>query len=226
MSLTATTLTATEETNLAAAWEQAKRDPLCFLEEFVFTCDQHDKDSPIKRFPIQRPHLQAMVGLWLDNPLLAVKKSRQLIQTWLFVALGVWDWLFHDGRLIMFQSKREEDAVGDAVAGDGLLGRGRFIMDHLPARSVLVPDYVATYNKMRLPSRNSTIWAIPQGANIIRQRTASGILSDEAAFQDQFGDAYTAAMPCIRGGGWVVALSSAHPGFFERLHGDTLSEGE
>lgn len=168
-----------------------------------------------------------MAESWLRNPLLAVKKSRQMLMTWLFVALGLWDAMFHPGRLIMFQSKRLDDAIGDETAGDGLLGRAKFIMHHLPGRELLLPEYEPkrqTFDRIKFRSHNSTIWAIPQGADIIRQRTASGILSDEAAFQDQFASAYGAAMPCVRGGGWVVALSSAHPGFFERLHAGQLDE--
>lgn len=204
----------------------ARNDPLRFLEWFVFTLDQHDQEHPIKPFPAERPHIEYMTRLWQSNRLLAVKKSRQLLMTWLFTALGLWDAMFHEGRLIIFQSKREEDAVGDETAGDGLLGRAKFILNHVPCREALLPWYIPKYKKIEFPDNSSTIWAIPQGSNVIRQRTASGVLSDEAAFQDEFAHAYTAMVPCIRGGGWIVAVSSAHPGFFERLHEDRLDEDQ
>ena len=209
--------------NIPYRWEWARRDPMCFLRWFVFTCDQHDKQHPIKAFPVDRPHIGYVTRLWQHNRLLAIVKSRQMLMTWLFSTLALWDAMFHPGRLIMLQSKREDDAIGDENVGDGLLGRIKFILNHMPA----VPDmprYEKIGNRVRFIDNNSTLWAIPQGATIIRQRTASGILSDEAAFQDEFSEAYTAARPCIRGGGWFVAVSTPHPGFFQQLYLDTLDQ--
>lgn len=218
--------TITEEVMLAR-WELARRHPKYFQRWFVWTCDQHDIVQPIKQWCWWLPYVQIITELWLDNPRLVLIKSRQMRMTWLFVILYLWDFLFHDGRLIMFQSKREEDAIGDETAGDGLLGRAKFIMNHLPGRSFLVPDYIPLGHKMLRPSGNSTIWAIPQGAAIIRQRTASGILSDESSFQPEAGDSYTAARPTIRGGGRYSAITTpdlADGGHTRRLHEDRLDE--
>ena len=195
-----------------------------FLEHFVFTCDQHDEDNPVKPFPVDRPHIRPLVQLWLDNPLIALVKSRQMVMTWLFCCLYLWEAMFHPGRLVMLQSKREEDAIGDETAGDGLMGRVKFVLNHIPRVGIVVPVYRARANRLEFPAINSTIWAIPQGADIIRQRTASGILSDECGFQDEFANAYTAAIPCIRGGGRFTALSTANPGFFQHLIQDTVSD--
>jgi len=216
----------TRQLRLRARWEQARRDPAVFLAGFVFTLDQHDRDHPIKQFPIARPHIIPLVRLWQGNPLLSVRKSRQMLCTWLFCLLALWDCLFHDGRLVMLQSKRADDAIGDEVAGDGPLGRAKFALNNIPGKASLGlvegRDYIKLHNQVRFPTRSSTLWAIPQGANIIRQRTASGILSDESHFQDEFADAYTAALPCIRGGGWFVSLSTAHVGAANDLHEDNL----
>ena len=209
---------------LLAAWERARRDKMTFLRRFVYTCDQHDKDNPIKPFPADRPHIEQMVRLWENNRLLAVVKSRQMIMTWLFVAIALHEVMTKRGRLVMLQSKREEDAIGDAVSGDGLLGRAKFILNQIPCHNKLGLRHTDRTNRIQFPATNSTLWAIPQGATIIRQRTASGILSDECGFQEEFADAYTAAMPCIRGGGWFVALSTAHPGFHNMLIEDRVSE--
>jgi len=124
------------------------------------------------------------------------------------------------GRLIFLQSKREEDAIGNANAATGLLGRTRFILEHLPPD--LQPQYKTSANKIEFPTNNSTIWAIPQGPDILRQHTASGILSDEMAFQYLAEDAYTAAIPTIENGGKFTALSTANPGFFQKLFTDQL----
>lgn len=150
-----------------------------------------------------------------------------MLLTWLFVILSLWDGIFHDGRLIMLQSKREDDAIGDSNSGDGLLGRAKYVMEHMPCQEELIPGYDPAGKLIRFRNRGSTLWAIPQGAAIIRQRTASGVVSDEAAFQPEASDAYAAAMPCIRGGGWFVSITTpdyADGGHTRRLHEDTLSE--
>ena len=105
-------------TLLAARWEVCRTNPLLFLEWVVFTVDQHKPDSPFAPFPAERPHIQNGVGLWRDNPLLVIVKSRQMVMTWTFCALALWDAMFNQGRLIMLQSKREADAIGKLL-GDG-----------------------------------------------------------------------------------------------------------
>jgi hypothetical protein len=197
----------------------AKRDPWIFLTNFCYTLDSHDRNNPIKKFP-SHLYLKDLTNLWLEHPLLVIAKSRQMLATWLFVCLYLWDALTTPGRLIFLQSKREEDAIGSANAATGLLGRTRFVLDHLPPE--LRPPFKTTVNKIDFLSNHSTIWAIPQGADILRQHTASGILSDEMAFQVQAEDAYTAAIPTIENGGRFTALSTANPGFFQKLFEDKL----
>jgi len=201
--------------------ELARRDPWVFITKFCRTLDSHDRKNPIKLFP-NRPYLKQLTRLWLDHPLLAVAKSRQMLATWLFVCLYLWDAIMSPGRLIFLQSKREEDAIGHATAAPGLLGRTRFVLERLPRE--LKPDFKATVNKIEFPALNSTIWAIPQGPDVLRQHTASGILSDEMAFQYLAEDAYTAAIPTIENGGRFTALSTANPGFFQKLYQDTLEK--
>ena len=210
-----------------ARWTIAERDPIGFMRWFVYTADQHDKEQPCKAFPWYLPYVQYLTRLWQHNQRLSILKSRQMKQTWLFVILSLWEAIFHKGRLIMLQSKREEDAIGDSNSGDGLIGRAKYIMEHMPFREQLVPGYDPTGKMLRFRGTGSTLWAIPQGGSIIRQRTASGIFSDEAAFQPEASDAYTAAGPCIRGGGWFVSLTTpdySDGGHTRRLHEDELSE--
>lgn len=215
---------------LRLRWERARRSPLVFLRKFVFTNDQHEfEGETIKPFPVSRPQIAPMVHLWKNNRLLSILKCRQVVMTWLFSALSLWDAMFHQGRLIMLQSKRLDDAVGSAIAGDGPLGRAKFIFNHIPCGKLLCPESRDVYDRLEFPGLSSTLWAIPQGGAIIRQRTASGIFSDETAFQPESEDAYVAARPCIRGGGWYVQLTTASladGGHTRRLHQDILGEDE
>jgi len=215
---------------LRVMWEQAMRDPVLFLTWFVYTNDQHDDEENRKSFPADRPHIEAIVRIWQHNRRLVIVKSRQMMMTWLFCALSLWDALAHRGRLIMLQSKKEEDAIGNDTSGDGLLGRCKYILRNMPGRDVLVPSIKEREKTISFTDRDSTLMAIAQGGDIIRTHTASGIFSDEAGYQPEFADAYTAAMPCVRAksltkpGAWFVALSTPNPGFFEKLAKDKISE--
>jgi len=221
------------EIRLRARWELSLRDPLRFLEWFVYTLDTHDPYTPIKPFPAHRPHIIAVTRLWQYNALMSLRKSRQMIMTWLFAALCLWDTL-HKGKFTVQQSKRLEDAVGNEHAGDGPLGRSKFILNHIPGRKALGlvegDGFVKLATSVSFPKLNSLLLAIPQGGNIIRQRTVSGILSDESHFQDEFSDAYTGAMACIRGDKaslahlWFVSLSTANLGAALDLHEDKLAD--
>ena len=223
MSLLDTMPARTLTLRVQARWQLAMISPVAFVRYFVRTLDTHDKIQPVKRFPWRRPHIVPLIRLWQFNPLLSIRKSRQMLITWLFAALSLWDAL-HPGRLVMVQSKRLEDAVGNEWTGDGPLGRAKFILSHIPAAVGLVEGrhYCKQSILVTFPRWNSGLWAIPQGQDIIRQRTASGIWSDESHFQKEFGDAYTASAPCIRGGGWFVSTSTANPGAALALHEDRL----
>ena len=58
---------------------------------------------------------------------------------------------------------------------------------------------------------------IAQGPDQLRQYTASAILCDEMAFWDKAEQTWGALKPTVQGGGQVTMISSAGPGFFQRL---------
>lgn len=66
------------------------------------------------------------------------------------------------------------------------------------------------------------LWAIPQGGNVLRQHTASGLFIDEAAFQPDLDASIRAAQPMLKGGGRLDLVSSAEPGYFEMLAMDRV----
>ena len=160
-------------------YELCKRDPWHWLTMWAYTVDSHDKKSPIKRFPKQK-YLKRLTEIWLDEPLLLVPKSRQMMVSWLFCALYLWDTQFFPGRLNFFQSKKEEDA-------DSLIRRSKFIYDQQPSflrRFRANPSNLGkhTYCKLEFPEIQSMIRGIPQGGDQIRMHTSSGIFSDEMGF--------------------------------------------
>lgn len=183
--------------------------PWSYIQEIVYTNDEHDSINPVKRFP-DIPYLKVLCDLWFYEPLLLVPKSRQMLITWLFVSCYLWDTQFKRGRLNFFQSKKEEDA-------DRLIQRAHFIWEHQPdwIKQLFPAEY--TFCHLKFPLGHSEIWGVPQGGDQIRQYTSSGLFSDEMAFQPDAEDAYSGAKPTITGGGRFTGVSSANPGFFQYL---------
>lgn len=133
-----------------------------------------------------------------------------MLMTWLISACYLWDTQFHQGRLNFFQSKKEEDA-------DRVVQRAWFVYERQPQwiKSMFPAEY--TFGHIKFKQAHSEIWGVPQGGDQIRSHTASGIFSDEMAFQPEAEDAYTGALPTIKGGGRFTGVSSANPGFFHYL---------
>jgi phage FluMu gp28-like protein len=188
--------------------ERCSRSPWHWLSLWVQTHDAHDSENPTKFFP-EKDYLKAVVEEWQNEPLLLIAKSRQMMITWLIVALYLWDVQFHPGRHVFFQSKKEEDA-------NEILNRAKFIYDNQPQ---LLKRYqpISTYCHLEFPEVNSWIKAIPEGADQIRMHTASGIFMDEMAFMPEAEKAFQAAKPTLTGGGRLTAVSSANPSFFQTL---------
>lgn len=211
-------------------WDKCQSDAYYFLINWAYTLDVHDREQSIKTFP-DKEYLKILTETWLKEPLLLVPKSRQMMMSWIFTSLYGWDAFFHKGRLTFFQSKREDDA-------DDLVKRTKFVWDKMPKFLKRYKDHNGQFKelkcnpqhhgqhvscRMSFPEINSEIRGIPEGGDIIRMHTASGILSDEMAFQPEAKNAYTAAKPTISSNGRFTGVSTADDRtFFEALVMDTL----
>lgn len=203
---------------LLERYKKVWSDPWEFLSTCVYTLDEVDKANPVKPFPQHFPYTKTYVRIWQREPRLIVPKSRRMFMTWTNVGLYVWDTIFGWGRFTVLQSKKEEDS-------DLLVERAHFIMQNIPDTSLpkeLIPKFKKTYCDLHFPSINSSIRGFAQGADQTRQYTISGMLMDEFAFWDNAEDSYSAAIPCLEGGGRVTIISSAGPGFMKRLVYDQL----
>lgn len=180
---------------------------------YVYTLDPHDKERPIKHLP-RKPHLEYLVDAFLESRLLLVPKSRQVMVSWIFAALFLWDTQFHTGRYTYFQSRKEEDS--DTLVRE----RAGFILRHEPIflwPEKFNPNKDISYCSIRFDSIHSQLKGIPEGGDQIRSKVPSGVFCDEAAFQPQFRESVEALRPCIEGGGRLVVVSSAAPGYFQEL---------
>ena len=186
---------------------RASEDLQFYLRTMVLTMDEHDDKHPIKPLPMHKQYLQELASDFLREPLLLIEKSRQMMVTWLMVACHLWDAQFHEGRRIFFQSKKEVDA-------NHLIDRAKIIYNNYPEpyKAIIHERYPArtpqSYLKLEFYKNQSILQGTAQGADVLRQYTASRIFSDEMAFQDKAEEAFIAAKPTIVGGGKFVGVST------------------
>lgn len=223
--------------------EKCRRSAHFFIFEggFLHTKDEHDLLAPKKLLP-DEPYLRVVLDFMLvsgrlikpseakwalewgyDEPflhhlyrsaLMFVEKSRQVMMTWISCCYLLWRARAFKHQLILVQSKREDDAANLVFTKEPTMARMSFLESNLPEplRMVQWPKG-GSYGHLYFPN-GSHVWAIPEGGEIIRSNTPSVVFSDETAFQPEFGNAYTAALPAIAGGGQGIFISSANPGEF------------
>lgn len=190
--------------------EMCRRDPAYWIQNFVKTFDEHDKQNPIKPFPY-RPYVPIIVKEFLDNDILHLAKSRQMSVSWLAIALVLHEAQFFDYRLEAVFSKKEEDA-------HALVERAKFIYNYQP---MWLKNLCPLDRKMRdMPyghiffGNGSKLKGLAQGKDQVRSYVPSTALIDEAAFQDKLEETYNACVPCCQK---IITVSSANAGFFQRL---------
>lgn len=177
---------------------------------------------PFTMFPYIRP----IVETWLREPLVAWEKSRDMMATWTTVVMFTWDAFFHDGRQHIFQSD-------DSTKTAELVERAAFICNHQPSflRQQRKIEYTLGQSKSGellinggVATGGSEILGFPQGPDQIRQYHPSGIFLDEAAFQIEASEAFSAIKPSIQNGGKCTMVSTANPGFFWYVARDRTDE--
>jgi len=184
-------------------------DPYAFLRFAVFTRDQVDMTVPVKPAPCDRDYIKTVVRMWEREPLFVLVKSRRMWISWLFISIYLWDACMHRHRDIFFVSKKEADA-------DELVRRAKFIYEEIPDDiwpKGLRPKFHYKENHLLFPEIHSSINAVAQGADQLRQQTASGIFMDEFGFWERCEETYTASKPTIEGGGRVSIVSTPPPRF-------------
>lgn len=197
--------------------------PDYFVMTYCFTKDEHDPTNPVKRFPRYK-YIPRIVRALKRYDRVLIPKSRQVMITWTILAFLLYKATFQRHRLIFVQSKKEEDAAA-------LVDRTKHMYEHLPwwiqsASPLRRPLSKQPFNKISW-ANGSLMWGVPQGADILRQYTASVIFDDEMAFQDKAEEAYNASRPTVEGGGQFIGVSSANgKNFFYRMVYDKLNESE
>lgn len=209
-------------------WRRCSQDPWHFVKTHCRTLDEateRDWDNPVDTAEVQDcirpfpercyPYLRRLTDFWLAEKLLAILKSRQVMVSWLMVCLYLWAAMFHKGVRAFLQSKKQKDA-------NALLARAAFVFRQLPAWMQERAGADITATEIRFPKIHSEIWAIPEGEDVIRGYTLTLWFSDETAAQKNCKDAYKAARHSLGKGARACFVTSAKPGWFHKVHTDTL----
>lgn len=174
---------------------------------WVLTENAHfQSSSPFERFP-DLEYLYYVVRVWSIEKRTCWPKSRQILMTWLFCALYLHDAMWNPSRLNFVQSKKEEDS-------DQVLERAWTIYQKLPLFMRGWQPMKRTFCHLKSLKNRSHLWAIPEGPEHIRSYTATGLLSDEAVYQDDVEKMVTAALPSLGVRGRLTMISSAGPSCF------------
>jgi hypothetical protein len=215
-----------QRVELTAALQEKERrrcagDPAHWLFKYVKTQDEHDTSIAAKPFP-DKAYLRWMVKRWLATRQNLWEKSRQMMASWLFCSLYLHDTQFISStggrRLNFIQSKKEEDS-------DALLRRCYFMYEHQEPWLKAMHPAEYSYCHLRFYRPEDTerklaigeLWGIPQGGDVLRQHTASGLFVDEGAFQNDLESSVRAAQPMLKGGGRIDIVSSAEPSYFQDM---------
>ena len=164
--------------------ERCRRDAHFFIfdSKILRTKDEHDPKNPMKNLP-DVPYLRCLLDLLLV--------SGKIIKP-------------EEARYLRLHGYVDNPQLIDDLYESGvcMADKSRQIMATW-AMEVGLPDWLqnhrnGTYAHLTFET-GSHVWAIPEGGNIVRSNTPSVLFSDEAAFQPEFGSAYSAAMPAVEG---------------------------
>jgi hypothetical protein len=190
--------------------ERCRKDPFYFFTRWCRTKDEHDSVNPVKPFPAH-PYLEFLTKEWNEGPKLQfVAKSRQLMISWLLAAQALHTAKFRPFSLVLWQSKKEEDANPFVAMAAGPQHARITVMEYnLPewmhvcydAQGNWVPfetDKVCNTGHIALPN-GSEVVALAQGASQVESKVPTLWISDEASLQPEWASSLAAAKPAIEG---------------------------
>lgn len=178
---------------LGGLYEHYRGNPVDFINDWGCTFDPRNPERglpslvPFLLFPRQAEFVRWLHERWLSGEDGLGEKSRDMGVSWLCVGFAVWMWIFHDGTVIGFGSRKEEyvDNLGDPKS---LFWKVREFVKWLPSE-FRPRDWNERNDSpfMRVLNRgNSSTIVGEAGRSIGRGNRTSIYFVDEAAFlEDQ-----------------------------------------
>lgn len=170
--------------------EEYKKDPWLWMIHEVNT---RDEATQLMRPWPDKEYLKELVWVIMNEPLVVIPKSRRMMVSWTFAVLAVYQARYFPHHAIFIQSETEDKA---AFITDK---RCCFVEENLNEpllRRKYRPIKTAkgAVGRITYETTDSYIWAIPQGASVIRTYTFSKLYMDESDFQAEGHEALTAAL--------------------------------
>jgi hypothetical protein len=158
------------------------------------TKDEKDQIVPVKPFPAHLDYIKVWIQILHDptERFILADKCRQMFLTTATLAYMLWECLFIPGRRWLL-SKSTEDEAKDLIRD-----KIRFPVSRMPR---WVREYFDIQDRPELRvdvgRTGSYVLGVSQNVAVrdARGGTASGVLVDEAAFQDSLGDIIDATIP-------------------------------
>lgn len=177
-----------------------KDHPVEFINDWGVTFDPRNAERglpttmPFLLFPKQEEFVRFVVDCWKNREDWLCEKSRDMGISWVCMSIAVWMWLFHEGAIAGFGSRKEEyvDNLGDAKS---LFWKGRTFIDLLPGEFKprgYNPKKHAPFMRILNPENGAAIIG-EAGDNIGRGARTSIYFKDESAHYEH-PDAVDAAL--------------------------------
>lgn len=185
--------------------------------------EAHFRELPaVRPFPqlLLKAYMLPLIEEWVKAQYFVVEKSRDMMATWLMVALHTWDALFHKGRQHIFQSQTAPKSL-ELIQRSYFIAKShpKFLRDQIGQLEYGKGDHRS--GELFIRKQESEIFGFAQGPDQIRQFHPTGVFQDEAAFQIEAEAAFAAIKPAILMGGKFSAISSANRSWFEKICRDT-----
>lgn len=207
---------AAEELRHREIVKKCQESPWYWMSTQTRTFDEQAKEKnedPYKPFP-DKSYVETIVNeLNVPSGTDFIPKSREMMLSWIVMALLTWQCQFIERTRWVVQSKDEDTAKG-------LLEYSKVLYEQQPEwlkrRYPLAGGKIDTTggvqsNLLHLYANGSRVIGITSDPDKIRQGHPTGVFFDEAAHMVAFEAAYAAAINCTRR---IIAVSSANPGNF------------
>ena len=167
--------------------EHYKNNPVDFINDWGMTFDPRNAEIglptviPFLLFPKQAEFINWIVARWRNREDGLGEKSRDMGVSWLCVAIAAWMFLFHEGTVVGFGSRKEEyvDKIGDPKS---LFWKLRKFIELLP-KEFRPAQYEAPHMRIVNHDNGSSIVG-EAGDNIGRGNRTSIYFKDESAFYE------------------------------------------
>lgn len=209
-----------EKRRLIKEWLKCEKDPFYFATNYLWTLDVERNE--VRLFP----RYQYLKDFFDENREPAnslYEKSRQMMISWAFMALYLWDITFKEN-VANFVTSRKENLVddgGSASSPNSLLGRVRFMWERLPdfLKMPLEFSYLKIYN----PVTGSFIIGESSNPNAGRSGTWYRALMDEAALIPKSELVFSSIIQACKTGTYMNSTPYGRGGCFARIRFDKNS---